>query len=96
MASIIGPMQSKLGLESDLNPEEFFVDDSYIGDGYGRSSPLSLEAEKLFLETEGILLDPVYTNKAAAALIDYCRNGVFKPEDNVLFWHTGGLINLFE
>jgi 1-aminocyclopropane-1-carboxylate deaminase/D-cysteine desulfhydrase-like pyridoxal-dependent ACC family enzyme len=96
MERITGPMLSRLGMESDLKAESFIVDDSYIGVGYNHSTSLSEEATELFLETEGILLDPVYTSKSAAALIDYCRNGNFNPEDNVLFWHTGGLINLFE
>jgi len=96
MSSITGPMLSRVGLEPGFNPEDVVVDESYIGDGYGRRTSLSKEAAELFLETEGILLDPVYTSKAAAGLIDYCRNGAFRPEDHVLFWHTGGLINLFE
>jgi len=96
MANIIRPMLARLGTEQNLNPDHFVVDDSYIGDGYGRGTSLSKEAAGLFLETEGVLLDPVYTSKTAAALIDYCRNGVFTPKDNVLFWHTGGLINLFK
>jgi len=41
-----------------------------------------------------VLLDPVYTSKAAAGLIAYCREGRFKPTDRVLFWHTGGVLSL--
>jgi D-cysteine desulfhydrase len=96
MGSIIVPMLNRLGMEPDLDLEDFVVDDGYIGDGYGQNTSLSTEAAALLLESEGILLDPVYTSKTAAALIDYCRNGMFSPEDNVLFWHTGGLINLFD
>lgn len=96
MVNIIGPMLIRLGLEPSLNSDEFVVDAKYIGGGYGRATSLSEEATEIFLKTEGILLDPVYTSKAAAALIDYCRNGMFNPDDNVLFWHTGGLLNLFE
>jgi L-cysteate sulfo-lyase len=44
---------------------------------------------------EGILLDPVYTGKAMAGLIDMVRTGRFKPKDRVLFWHTGGVPALF-
>jgi 1-aminocyclopropane-1-carboxylate deaminase/D-cysteine desulfhydrase-like pyridoxal-dependent ACC family enzyme len=96
MTRIIDPMLIRLGLESSIGPDDVVVDESYKGDGYGLSTSGSKEAQELFLETEGILLDPVYTSKTAAALIDYCRRGMFSPEDNVLFWHTGGLINLFE
>jgi len=96
VAKIARPMLVRLGVDSALNPEEFVLDDKYLGDGYARGTTLSKEAAELFLRTEGILLDPVYTSKTGAALIDYCRNGMFSPEDNVLFWHTGGLLNLFE
>jgi len=54
----------------------------------------SAEASRLFADSEGILLDPVYTTKAAAGLIAYCREGIFQPTDRVLFWHTGGLMTL--
>ena len=47
-------------------------------------------------ELEGILLDPVYTGKVMAAVIDYARTGKFKQEDTVLFIHTGGLPELFD
>jgi L-cysteate sulfo-lyase len=50
---------------------------------------------RLFAEVEGILLDPVYTSKAAAAFLAYCRAGRFKQTDRVLFWHTGGVMTLF-
>ena len=49
-----------------------------------------VEAVQLFAKTEGILLDPVYTGKAAAGLIDLIRNGYFKRDDHVLFVHSGG------
>ena len=57
------------------------------------------EAEKetieLFAKTEGLLLDPVYTARAAAGMVDLIRKGVFETEDRVLFWHTGGTPALF-
>jgi D-cysteine desulfhydrase len=49
-----------------------------------------IEAVQLFARLEGILLDPVYTGKAAAGLIDLVRKGHFKKGENVLFLHTGG------
>jgi len=49
-----------------------------------------IEAVQLFARHEGILLDPVYTGKTAAGLIDLVRKGRFKSGDNVLFIHTGG------
>jgi D-cysteine desulfhydrase family pyridoxal phosphate-dependent enzyme len=97
IAAISKPMLSRLGLKETMHiePSSLDVDDGYVGDGYGCRTPKSDEAEKLFIDTEGILLDQTYTSKAAAALIEYCRQGMFDPKDNVLFWHTGGLLKLF-
>jgi len=90
------PIQSRLKMMNLINPDEILVETGFIGPGYGVPSDESLEAEKIFAETEGILLDQTYTAKAAAALISYARKGYFKETDRVLFWHTGGLINLFQ
>ena len=90
----VGPMLSLLD-QSDLpRNEELYIDAGFIGDGYAVPSAESQEAANLFAETEGILLDPVYTSKAAAALLAYCREGRFKRSDKVLFWHTGGVLTL--
>jgi L-cysteate sulfo-lyase len=90
------PMLSLLRLPEIKDRTELMADDTQVGGGYRIATEQSKDAEKAFLRTEGILLDPVYTAKAAAGLIDYCRKKRFKPEDHVLFWHTGGLIALFE
>ena len=91
----IRPMLDKLGLPNDVTPNDLIVDDSFTGPGYGIATRESKEAMHLFADAEGLLLDPVYTAKGAAGLIDYCRRGVFKETDRVLFWHTGGLMTLF-
>jgi D-cysteine desulfhydrase family pyridoxal phosphate-dependent enzyme len=90
------PMLSLLGLPEIKDRAELTVDDKQVGGGYRVASEQSKEAEKMFLSAEGILLDPVYTAKAAAGLIAYCRGRRFSTQDHVLFWHTGGLIALFE
>jgi L-cysteate sulfo-lyase len=90
------PMLTLLGLPDVKKEAELTVDDTQVGGGYRIATPQSKEAEKLFLRAEGILLDPVYTAKAAAGLIDYCRKKKFSAENHVLFWHTGGLVALFE
>lgn len=64
--------------------------DDYVGPGYSLPTDGMIEAVKLFAKTEGILLDPVYTGKAAAGLIDLVRKGTFAKGSNVLFLHTGG------
>ncbi len=91
-----GPIQKRLKVNTMVDPEEIRVETGFVGPGYGVPSDASLEAEKIFADTEGILLDQTYTAKAAAALIAYARKGFFKPDDKVLFWHTGGLVNLFQ
>ncbi len=64
--------------------------DDYVGPGYSLPTDDMVEAVRLFASLEGILLDPVYTGKAAAGLIDLVRRGRFARDDNVLFLHTGG------
>ncbi|GAA1873548.1 D-cysteine desulfhydrase [Brevibacterium marinum] len=67
----------------------------YFGTGYALPTPGMVEAVRLFAKTEGILLDPVYTGKAAAGLIDLIRQGRFGPEDTVVFIHSGGVPGLY-
>jgi len=90
----IVPMLRKLRLPSFVSSDELTVDDSFTGPGYGVQTVQSKEAMELFASAEGLLLDPVYTSKGAAGLIEYCRRGEFKRTDRVLFWHTGGLMTL--
>ena len=71
------------------------VSDEYIGEGYGIPSAGGLEAIGLVAQTEGVLLDPVYTGKAMAGLIGTVRAGGFKKTDELVFLHTGGVPALF-
>jgi D-cysteine desulfhydrase len=64
--------------------------DDYIGDGYSLPTQGMVEAVQTVARTEAILLDPVYTGKAMAGLIDLVRKGVFRPGQTVMFLHTGG------
>ncbi|WP_053386192.1 pyridoxal-phosphate dependent enzyme [Leucobacter japonicus] len=66
-----------------------------VGDAYGALTPAAIEAIELFARTEGVLLDPVYTAKAAAALIAGVRAGAYAADADVLFLHTGGAPGLF-
>ena len=90
----VGPMLSLLGKSEAPTWGDLHVDDNFIGEGYAVPTKESREAAQLFAETEGILLDPVYTSKGAAGLLAYCREGRFKETDRVLFWHTGGVLTL--
>jgi D-cysteine desulfhydrase family pyridoxal phosphate-dependent enzyme len=78
-----------------IPPEKACVLDQYVGPGYGQPTPAMVEAVRLVASLEGILLDPVYTGKAMAGLIDQARQGKFTARDAVIFWHTGGTVGLF-
>lgn len=71
------------------------IDDAFVGEGYGVPTAGSTEAIELAAKTEGLFLDPTYTAKAMAGLIAYARAGRFGDGERVLFWHTGGQVNLF-
>jgi 1-aminocyclopropane-1-carboxylate deaminase/D-cysteine desulfhydrase-like pyridoxal-dependent ACC family enzyme len=71
------------------------VDDRFVGAGYSEATDESAEAIALAAQTEVLFLDPTYTGKAMAALIARLRRGEFSAERTVLFWHTGGQVNLF-
>ncbi|MEW6716299.1 MAG: D-cysteine desulfhydrase family protein [Chloroflexota bacterium] len=76
-------------------PKDVLVNGNYLGGGYGVMGEPEKEAIRMFASLEGLLLDPVYTGRAAAGLIDLNRQGFFSAEDTVLFWHTGGTPALF-
>jgi 1-aminocyclopropane-1-carboxylate deaminase/D-cysteine desulfhydrase-like pyridoxal-dependent ACC family enzyme len=84
-----------LGEDHDFSQADILVTDRYLGGGYGVMGEAEREAIRLFARTEGLLLDPVYTGRAAAGLLDLIRQGFFKPRERVLFWHTGGTPALF-
>ena len=81
----------RLGIATRIAPAEIDNRDGYVGPGYGRSSEASLEALRLAARTDALLLDPVYTSKAMAGLIDAVRRGELTRDDTVIFLHTGGL-----
>ena len=78
-----------------VDTDEILVNDQYIGQGYGIAGPRELEAIQLFARLEGVLLDPVYTGRAAAGLIDLLRSKQIPAGEKILFWHTGGTPALF-
>lgn len=84
-----------LGDETRFSPEQILVNADYLGGGYAVAGHAEVEAIKLFGKLEGLLLDPVYTGRAAAGMIDLIKKGFFKKTDRVLFWHTGGAPALF-
>jgi L-cysteate sulfo-lyase len=75
--------------------ERVRVNDDYLGRGYGEPTAAMVEAVGLGARLEGLLVDPVYTGKTLAGAIDLVRTGFFSKDENVLFWHTGGIPALF-
>lgn len=84
-----------LGVRGGVSRDAFTVLDDYVGEGYSLPTEEMTEAVRLFARLEGILLDPVYTGKTAAGLIDLVRKGHFGEDENVLFLHTGGAPALY-
>jgi len=82
-------------LKGDLDRTSVLANCDYVGDGYGLPTPAMVEAVNLLAKTEGILLDPVYSGKGMAGLIDLIRKGQFAKDQNVVFLHTGGSVTLF-
>jgi D-cysteine desulfhydrase family pyridoxal phosphate-dependent enzyme len=84
-----------LSLDLALEMEDIIIFDEYLKEGYGILNREVAEAIRFVAAKEGVFLDPVYTGKAMAALIDLVRKGYFKKEDKIVFFHTGGTPALF-
>ena len=84
-----------LELDTRVSDTDIQNTDDYIGHAYGYLTPECIDALKLVAKTEGIFLDPVYTAKAMACLIDHIRRGKLGRDDTVIFLHTGGTPALF-
>jgi len=83
-------LAEKIGVKGGPAREDIVCFDQYVGPGYSLPTDSMVEAVKLFARTEAVLLDPVYSGKAAAGLIDLVRKGHFAEGSQVLFLHTGG------
>ncbi len=96
MARIAREAGALIGVAADVTATDIDLTEEYIGpDGYGKVSPGCLEAISLLARNEAILLDPVYSGKAMAGLIDHIRAGKFTRDQHVVFVHTGGTPALF-
>ncbi|GLW37046.1 D-cysteine desulfhydrase [Pectobacterium carotovorum] len=84
-----------LGIPGELPRSAVQVNSDYVGKGYGIPTEGTLEALRLLAQLEGILLDPVYSGKGMAGLIDLIRQGHFRADENIVFIHTGGSAGLF-
>jgi D-cysteine desulfhydrase family pyridoxal phosphate-dependent enzyme len=95
MAEVASQVAALLGLPHRLTPANIEATEDYVGPGYGVVTPEARAALDLMARSEGILLDPVYTAKAMAALIDDVRRQRLKPKETVVFLHTGGTPAVF-
>ncbi len=86
----------KLEIHKEVTANDIVCFDEYVGEGYSVATDSMIEAVEMFAQHESILLDPVYSGKAAAGLIDLVRKGHFPSGSNVLFLHTGGSPVLFQ
>ena len=95
VAKLASETAESLGKRIEFSPDEILVNAAYSTAGYGVLTEAERDAIHLFARYEGLLLDPVYTGRAAAGMIDLIRKGFFKKDETVLFWHTGGTTALF-
>jgi L-cysteate sulfo-lyase len=84
-----------IGLKADIARESVVANCDYVGAGYGVPTEGMVEAVHMLAQQEGILLDPVYSGKAMAGMIDLIRKGVLARGETVVFLHTGGAVGLF-
>ena len=95
VSKLASATSEKVGERIEFTPADVLVNADYCGAGYGVVTEREREALRLFASCEGLLLDPVYTGRAAAGMIDLIRTGFFKTNETVLFLHTGGQPALF-
>ncbi len=95
MRTLAGEAASLLGLEFRLAEERYQILYDYVGPAYGAVTPGCAEAIRMVARADGILLDPVYTGKAMAGLIDLVRKERFTRGQTIVFLHTGGAPALF-
>ncbi|MGB9474636.1 MAG: D-cysteine desulfhydrase family protein [Candidatus Udaeobacter sp.] len=95
VSELASSASEKLGRRTEFVPNDVMANANYCSAGYGMLTEQEREAIDLFAKHEGLLLDPVYTGRAAAGMIDLIRKGFFKKDETVLFLHTGGQPALF-
>ena len=84
-----------LGVADGLPDGVVEINPDYAGEAYGKPTDAMVEAVTLVARLEGLILDPVYSGKAMAGLIDLVKRGEFKATETVVFVHTGGMPALF-
>ncbi|HET9915208.1 MAG TPA: D-cysteine desulfhydrase family protein [Anaerolineales bacterium] len=95
VSALASSASEKLGERIEFTQADVLANADYCRAGYGVLTEAEREAVRLFAKYEGLLLDPVYTGRAAAGMIDLIRKGFFKKDETILFWNTGGQPALF-
>ena len=96
IAEVANETAVRLGSDLRVAPADVpLIEATYAGERYGVPSPAGQEALRGLLRRDGVLLDPIYTAKAFAGLVDRVGRGELGDDDPILFWHTGGAAGLF-
>lgn len=95
VSALASDASEKMGERINFTRDDVLASEEYCQAGYGVLTDAEREAVNLFAGLEGLLLDPVYTGRAAAGMLDLVRKGFFKKGETILFWHTGGQPALF-
>jgi D-cysteine desulfhydrase family pyridoxal phosphate-dependent enzyme len=84
-----------IGVDIRIDADELITHQEYFGEGYAIPTPLCVAAIEMLARTEGVIVDPVYTGKAMAGMIDHIRSREIDPSETIVFLHTGGSPGLF-
>jgi len=95
VSALAADASAAMGKRIDFTRQDVLANEEYCKAGYGVLTDAEREAVRLFAKYEGLLLDPVYTGRAAAGMLDLIRKGFFRKDETILFWHTGGQPALF-
>lgn len=95
IANLVKETANKFDIATNIAEKDILLDERYLGAGYALMGEREKEAIHLFASLEGLLIDPVYTGRAAGGMIDLIRRGEISKKETVLFWHTGGTPALF-
>ena len=95
LTRIVNETAKRIDSDIAMTESDFSLDCHYLGAGYAVPGDLEFDAIRDLARYEGILLGPVYTARAMGALLDMIQKNVFKKDQSVLFWHTGGTPELF-
>jgi D-cysteine desulfhydrase family pyridoxal phosphate-dependent enzyme len=94
-ARIANEAAALIGTSTRIAPDDLLTDQEHYGEGYAIPTAACVEAMRLLAQTEGVLLDPVYSGKAMAGMIAHIRSGSVKAGETIIFLHTGGVPGFF-